>query len=145
MKRILGGIAAGLLASFVILQVIGLARGQARAAHAAGRGRRERGAARIAIHYAPCADRVALGVWKQLFAVLPAHVDVEVEVTAPADFDRLIRLLRGTPAPRALHPVSSVRRSRRGRAIATPRSSTMRHRRDPRAAADRDAVRRPRR
>ncbi len=60
---------------------------------------------RIAIHYAPTADRVALGVWKQLFAVLPASVDVEVEVAAPADFDRLIGELAGTPNLGRLHPV----------------------------------------
>jgi len=60
---------------------------------------------RIAIHYAPNADRVALGVWKQLFAVLPASVEVEVEVGQASDFDRLIRELAGTPNLGRLHPV----------------------------------------
>jgi hypothetical protein len=60
---------------------------------------------RIAIHYAPKADRVALGVWKQLFAVLPASVEVEVEVAEPADFDRLLAELAGTPNLTRLHPV----------------------------------------
>jgi hypothetical protein len=60
---------------------------------------------RIAIHYAPNADRVALGVWKQLFAVLPASVDVQVEVAQQDDFDRLIRELAGTPNLARMHPV----------------------------------------
>jgi len=60
---------------------------------------------RIAIHYAPSADRVALGVWKQLFAVLPATVDVEVEVERADDFARLIRELAGTPNLARMHPV----------------------------------------
>jgi hypothetical protein len=59
----------------------------------------------IAIHYAPNADRVALGVWKQLFAVLPASVDVEVEVGQAEDFARLVRELDGTPNLGRLHPV----------------------------------------
>jgi hypothetical protein len=43
---------------------------------------------RIAIHYAPSADPVALPVWRQLFRVLPARVEVEVEIATAADFDR---------------------------------------------------------
>ena len=60
---------------------------------------------RIAIHYAPNADRVALGVWKQLFAVLPASVEVEVEVGQIDDFARLVRELGDTPHLGRLHPV----------------------------------------
>jgi hypothetical protein len=59
----------------------------------------------LAIHYAPTADRVALGVWKQLFAVLPASVDVEVEVARAEDFARLIRELGDTPNLARMHPV----------------------------------------
>jgi len=43
---------------------------------------------RIAIHYAPSADAVALPVWRQLFRALPARVRVEVEVATAADYDR---------------------------------------------------------
>lgn len=43
----------------------------------------------IAIHYAPAADGVALGVWRQLFAVLPPSVEVQVAVARAADFERL--------------------------------------------------------
>ncbi len=105
MKRILGGIAAGLVASFVILQLVGIARGHARPHTRLVAEDASAPLSRIAIHYAPGSDRVALGIWKQLFAVLPARVDVQVEVTARVDFDRLIRLLRGTPNLARLHPV----------------------------------------
>jgi hypothetical protein len=106
-KRLVGGIAAGLVASMLILQLVGLARGATRA-HT--RLVAEDGSAplrRVAIHYAPAADRVALGVWKQLFAVLPASVDVEVEVAAAPDFERLMARLRaaGTPHLERFHPV----------------------------------------
>jgi hypothetical protein len=62
---------------------------------------------RIAIHYAPAADDEALGVWKQLFAVLPARVQVDVEVAEAAHFDRFLGLLRaaGVGAPERFHPV----------------------------------------
>ncbi|HEY1811247.1 MAG TPA: hypothetical protein VGG74_02765 [Kofleriaceae bacterium] len=60
---------------------------------------------RIAIHYAPNADRVALDVWKQLFAVLPATVEVEVEVARVEDFARFIRELAATPNLARMHPV----------------------------------------
>ncbi len=48
-----------------------------------------------------------MGVWKQLFAVLPARVDVQVEVAQARDFDRLIAALRaaGTPHLERFHPV----------------------------------------
>ncbi|HEX4455098.1 MAG TPA: hypothetical protein VH143_29760 [Kofleriaceae bacterium] len=60
---------------------------------------------RIAIHYAPNADRVALPIWKQLFAALPASIDVQVEVAQQADFDRLLGELAGTPNLSRMHPV----------------------------------------
>ena len=107
MRRILGGIAAGLVASFAIHAVIGAAHGTTRTRT---RLVAEDGSApleRVAIHYAPSADAVALGVWKQLFAVLPARVDVRVEVAAARDFDRLLSVLRaaGTPHLERFHPV----------------------------------------
>jgi hypothetical protein len=105
--KILGGIVAGLVASAAIVQVTGLARGHGRPHTKLVAEDASAPLQRIAIHYAPSADRVALGVWKQLFAVLPATVEVEVEVTAQADFDRLMRLLRAEDLPNLtrMHPV----------------------------------------
>ncbi|HVV82162.1 MAG TPA: agmatine deiminase family protein [Kofleriaceae bacterium] len=61
----------------------------------------------IAIHYAPAADEVALPVWRQLFAVLPARVDVEVAVAAAPDFDRFVGLMAkaGVAHRERFHPV----------------------------------------
>jgi hypothetical protein len=89
--RLLAGIAAGVIASGLILQAFGLAHTPTPTRLVA-----EDASAplsKIAIHYAPAADRVALGVWRQLFAVLPPSVEVEVEVAKPADFDRFERLI----------------------------------------------------
>lgn len=62
----------------------------------------------IAIHYAPAADPVALDVWRQLFAVLPAPVRVEVAVANAGDFDRFMGRLRGfgTPHLERFHAVA---------------------------------------
>jgi N-dimethylarginine dimethylaminohydrolase len=100
MKRVVLGVAAGFLASIFVLQLVALARGPA---HAHTRLVAEDASAplsRIAIHYAPAADRVALGVWRQLFAVMPANVDVQVEVTAQADFERFLRVVHPEHAER---------------------------------------------
>lgn len=107
MRRIALGIAIGLVASCAALWVVGLARGST---HPATRLVAEDASAplsRIAIHYAPASDRVALAVWQQLFAALPASVEVEVEVGAAADFDRLIDKLRagGVGHLERFHPV----------------------------------------
>ena len=106
-NRILGGIAAGLVVSFVVLALVDAVRGTS---HTHAKLVAEDASAplsRIAIHYAPSSDRVAMGVWKQLFAVLPARVDVDVEVAQARDFDRLLRALRadGTPHLERFHPV----------------------------------------
>lgn len=93
MKRALAGVALGLVASVMLLHLVGLARGHARPHTRLVAEDASAPLRRIAIHYAPAADRVALGVWKQLFAVLPARVEVFVEVARQADFDRLLRLL----------------------------------------------------
>jgi hypothetical protein len=45
---------------------------------------------RIAIHYVPAMDERALPVWRQLFAQLPADVEVVVAVERAADFDRFV-------------------------------------------------------
>jgi len=107
MRRILVGVGSGLLASLVILWVLGLARGNPRAATRLVAEDASAPLRRIAIHYAPTADPKAMRVWTQLFAVLPAAVDVQVEVGAAPDFDRLIRKLRaeGTPHLERFHPV----------------------------------------
>ena len=107
MRRILLGVAGGLAAGLVILWVIGLARGNT-GVHT--RLVAEDGSAplrRIAIHYAPAADRVAFPVWRQLLAVLPPSVEVEVEVAAAPDFDRLLGKLgaAGVGHLDRLHPV----------------------------------------
>ena len=71
--RLLAGIAAGVIASGLILQAV------RRSSHTPTPTRlvAEDASAplsQIAIHYAPAADHVALGVWRQLFAVLPPSV-----------------------------------------------------------------------
>jgi hypothetical protein len=107
MKSVLAGIVAGLVATAAVVHVTGLARGHGRPHTRLVAEDASAPLRRIAIHYAPSADRVALGVWKQLFAVLPATVEVEVEVTSRSDFDRLIRILRaeGTPNLGRMYPV----------------------------------------
>jgi hypothetical protein len=104
-KRALAGIVAGLIASAMIVRVASCVRGHG---HTHTRLVAEDASAplkQIAIHYAPSADGVALPVWKQLFAVLPGDIDVEVEVSQRADFDRLQHLLAGTPHLDRMHPV----------------------------------------
>ncbi len=63
--------------------------------------------ARIAIHYAPAADDVAMPVWRQLFAALPARVEVEVAVARTTDFARFQALLdaAGIGDRARFHPV----------------------------------------
>ena len=90
MKRVLGGIAAGLVASMVLVHVVGIARGTPRVHTRLVAEDASAPLDKVAIHYAPAADHVALPVWKQLFAMLPASVDVEVEVAAAGDFDRFL-------------------------------------------------------
>ena len=93
MKRLLLGVAAGFLASVLVLQVVALARGPHRTHTRLVAEDASAPLSRIAIHYAPSADRVALGVWRQLFRVLPDDVKVDVEVTAQADFARFLQLV----------------------------------------------------
>jgi hypothetical protein len=91
---VLGGVAAGLVASAVIVAIGGLARGDANPATKLVAEDASAPLERIAIHYAPGNDKVALPVWRDLFATLPAGIRVEVEVTQAADFERLITKLR---------------------------------------------------
>jgi hypothetical protein len=62
---------------------------------------------RIAIHYAPAADALAVPVWTQLFRALPPALEVEVVVARAADFDRFVRLMdeAGVRRQRAFRPV----------------------------------------
>ena len=104
MRRILTGIVAGLIASFLLLQLVP-ARGRGRVHTHLVAEDPSAALSKIAIHYAPAADRVALGVWKQLFAVLPANVEVEVEVGAAPDFQKFLAHLSGMPHLERFHPV----------------------------------------
>ena len=104
MKRVVAGIVAGLLASAAVVRIAACfhhhhpqTRLVAEDASAALK--------EVAIHYAPSADRVAMPVWKQLLAALPAQITVDVEVAQRSDFDRLIRNLGATPHLERLHPV----------------------------------------
>jgi hypothetical protein len=102
---VLGSIAAGVVVSMVIVAIGGLARGNVRPTTRLVAEDASAPLRRIAIHYAPASDRVALGVWRQLFAALPAEIQVDVEVGKRGDFDRLIAKLAGTPHLDRLHPV----------------------------------------
>lgn len=101
--KLLGGMALGAVASAVILHLVAPSH----------RGPHTRLVAedasaplsRIAIHYAPSADQVALGVWRQLFAVLPPSVEVDVEVATRADFDRFEHLIAADGHLERFHPV----------------------------------------
>ena len=100
--RALGGILAGVVASALILRVCAL-HGKTHTHLVA-----EDASAplsRIAIHYAPSADQVALATWRQLFAVLPASVEVEGEVARAADFDRFTKLIAADGHLARFHPV----------------------------------------
>jgi hypothetical protein len=103
-KRIAGGIVAGLVVSALIVRIAACFhhhRPHTRlVAEDASAPLQD-----VAIHYAPSADRAAMPVWRQLFAVLPANVEVEVEVARRGDFDRLLRELGTTPHLERLHPV----------------------------------------
>src|SRR5262245_52072629 len=61
----------------------------------------------IAIHYAPLSDDRVNTTWRQLFAVLPADLDIHVAVASEADYARFQRLLAewGTPRPERFRPV----------------------------------------
>jgi len=99
LRRVLVGIGAGLVAGILIVQLAGLARGGARVHTRLVAEDASAPLRRIAIHYAPGADPRALPVWRQLFAELPAAVDVDVEVAQAADFDRLLGRLRASRTP----------------------------------------------
>src|SRR5215510_5858864 len=107
MRRILAGVAMGLSINLAILWLIGLARGSTVAATRLVVEDASAPLRRVAIHYAPAADRAAVPVWTQLFQVLPATVEVEVEVAAAQDFDRFAGKLSAAGVGHAerFHPV----------------------------------------
>ena len=90
--RIGGGVLLGVAVSTVVALAVGNRAGAPAARlvpeDASGALRR------IAIHYVPALDDRAMPVWRQLFAALPADVEVEVAVPAATDFPRLIAGLR---------------------------------------------------
>ena len=93
MRRLLASITAGFVAAMAVVWLAGFARG--------GRARTRLVAedasaplSHVAIQYAPASDRVALGVWTQLFALLPPSVKVEVEVAQAPDYDRFLARMR---------------------------------------------------
>ena len=100
--RAFGGILAGVVASAFVLRLC------APHGHTHTRLVAEDASAplsRIAIHYAPSADQVALPTWRQLFAVLPPSVEVDVEVARPADFERFTHLIAADGHLDRFHPV----------------------------------------
>ena len=107
MRGLLGGIAAGLVTSALVIAVGGLARGSVKATTRLVAEDASAPLARIAIHYAPGNDAVALPVWRDLLTALPPDVHVDVEVAQALDFPRLLRRLSavGTPHLERLHPV----------------------------------------
>lgn len=108
LRGIASGVAAGLVVSAVVIAVGGLARGRTQPHTRLVAEDASAPLSRIAIHYAPAADHVAMGVWTQLLRVLPASVDVEVEVTTHSDFVRLQGQLAAahTPHLERLHEVT---------------------------------------
>lgn len=107
MRRIALGIAIGLVVSVAILRVLAPARGRAVTTTRLVAEDASAPLRRIAIHYAPSADRAALPVWTQLFTALPASVDVHVEVAAAPDFERFVGKMTaaGVPHLERFHPV----------------------------------------
>ncbi len=93
-RRLAASIAAGLGAALAFVWLAGLARGAGRAHMRLVAEDASAPLRHVAIQYAPAADPVALGVWRQLFRALPADVTVEVEVAAAPDFERFTAKMR---------------------------------------------------
>ncbi len=104
--KIIGAIAAGLLVSAAIVTVGAVARDRRPTTRLVAEDA-SAPLSRIAIHYAPGNDRVALPVWKQLFETLPPEVTIDVEVETRADFDRLVAKMTSARVGHLarLHPV----------------------------------------
>ena len=106
MQRITA-LALGLVASVALVGLGAWARGNPRAHTQVVAEDPSGSLARVAIHYAPAADARMLGIWRQLFAVLPARVEVDVEVAAATDYARFMAALREGDVPNRarFHPV----------------------------------------
>jgi hypothetical protein len=92
--RVLAGILAGAATSAAVVTLLGGAMTSAPARHALVPEDASGHLHRIAIHYAPALDVRAMPVWRQLFRVLPADVEIEVAVERAADFARFTTSLR---------------------------------------------------
>jgi hypothetical protein len=97
--RLVAGAAAGVLASALVVMVATVLAPRPPAPHLvpedpSGHLRR------IAIHYVPAMDGRVMPVWRDLFGALPGDVEVEVAVSKPGDFDRLVERLRADGVPR---------------------------------------------
>jgi hypothetical protein len=103
--RLLASIAGGLVVGAVILHVAAGFRDPPRASTRLVAEDASAPLRRIAIHYAPSFDKRVLPVWHELFAVLPASVDVDVEVAGRADFDRFMMVMHDAPHLERFHPV----------------------------------------
>jgi hypothetical protein len=94
LQRALRGVIAGVLASLLIVTLVGtVVRGGGLLPRlvpedASGHLRR------IAIHYVPAMDARAMPVWRELFRVLPGDVAVAVAVERAPDFERFLARLR---------------------------------------------------
>lgn len=92
--RLLAGTLAGTLVSVLVVLTLGLFSSPAAPRHrlvpedASGTLRR------IAIHYVPAMDRRVLPVWRELFAKLPADLEVVVAVEREGDFARFVTRMR---------------------------------------------------
>jgi len=104
--RLVTGTLAGAIASVAIVLVIGLCTARGTPRHALVPEDASGHLRRIAIHYVPGMDTRMLPVWRQLFAALPADVEVEVAVGRSQDFERFsTRMQRAGIATDRFHPV----------------------------------------
>ncbi|HTJ45704.1 MAG TPA: agmatine deiminase family protein [Kofleriaceae bacterium] len=94
MRRLLASVIAGFVAALAVVWLAAFARGPRRVTTRLVAEDASAPLSHIAIQYAPASDKVALGVWTQLFAALPARVRVEVEVANARDFDRFVAQMK---------------------------------------------------
>ncbi len=97
MRRLIASVGAGFAAAMVVVWLAGFARGGGHVHTWLVAEDASAPLSRVAIQYAPGSDGVALGVWTQLFAAMPASVRVEVEVAHAPDVDRFHRIVIGVP------------------------------------------------
>jgi hypothetical protein len=97
--RALGGVAAGVVVSALVVIILGAFISKGRPRHRLvpedPSGRLER----VAIHYVPTMDMRAMPVWRQPFRVLPQDIEVQVAVEKERDFQRFIANLEAAKVP----------------------------------------------